>query len=62
MPSGSTTMTPTFHPELVWHSMPDQFNNIALPPFASDGSLGVYAAPDYGADSFDYTGLEETAS
>jgi hypothetical protein len=42
--------------------MSDQFNDIALPPFAGDGSRGVYAAPDYGADSFDYTGLEETAS
>jgi hypothetical protein len=61
MPSGCTTAA-TFQPELVWHSMPDQFNNIALPPFAGDGSWGAYPAPDYGADSFDYTGLEETAS
>jgi hypothetical protein len=42
--------------------MPDQFNNIAPPPFAGDGSWGVHAAPDYGADHFDYTGLQEIAS
>jgi hypothetical protein len=61
MPSGSTTAS-TFQAELVWHSEPDLFNNITLPPFAGDGNWNVHAAPDYDADSFSYTSLEETAS
>jgi hypothetical protein len=48
-----------FQPELVWHSKPDQFRNIALPPFASDGSWDVHTASDYGADSFGHTGLRK---
>jgi hypothetical protein len=60
MLSGSAT-GPTFQPGLDWHSVLDQLNNNALPPSAGYGRWGSYPAPDYGADSFDYTGLGETA-
>jgi hypothetical protein len=44
-----------------WQS-PEKFDTITLLPFAGDGSWDVQTAPEYGADFFDYAGLEGTAS
>ena len=59
--SGSAAPT-NFQTALAWLLEPGQIDNTTIPNFAGDGSLEGQIAPDYGANPFNYTGLEWATS